>query len=147
MTLAEILQIPTDQLPYALYTAGLAPAGLTPSPTITGEYYTIWAWRWVPHTSWDDAAPLLERFGLMLSPWDGHAPYWVVETLSTPYCVPFAQVPEYICRLALIIQATQEPAPWCSMCGEVRPLVSGGSLCATCDTATTPPEEEASPPC
>lgn len=116
-----ILALPADQLPRALYAAGLAPQEARAIQHEEEEPYPIWCDErrpgggtvlvpWQPHIRWDHAAPLLERFRVSIQQRQGPGgrplPTLVgvsrQRQLEAPTC---AEIPATICRVALLIQA------------------------------------------
>lgn len=114
MTPDEILALPADHLPLALYAAGLAPAyvhGLwvgQPAYHVRQGSTT----HWQPHVRWDHCMPLVERYRLSLIPASRDA--WLMSVVDTPSrpghsqrCL-FAEIPAMICRLALMAHAAAD---------------------------------------
>lgn len=111
MTHDEIMALPADQLPWQLYTAGLAPKTVQRSIhrclIVEQERYTSTMWEeeyWRPHERWDHAAPLLERFRMNVE-YLRSLEHWIVLVDGwTHYgAVPFVQIPAMICRTALSV--------------------------------------------
>jgi hypothetical protein len=120
MTPDAILALPAEELPWQLYTAGLAPPtvqrALHQCLVVTTHSYSSALWHeeyWTPHLRWDHAAPLLNRHGVRMgTELDAHN-RWIWEIAfyidgwrrwHEERCT-FAHLPETICRLALLAHA------------------------------------------
>lgn len=105
MTHDAIHALPADQLPQALYTAGLGPPDVTIFPSgALCHRRTLMPWQ--PHVDIGEAMPFVERFGLTLQPsaYLERGAWWLgIPAVRGDYALTFAGFPAAICRMALTI--------------------------------------------